>query len=129
MEPLSSASAKKARRGKKCVAFGCVLIHSTIVRTQLLHHIFKSNSLPSEVDCRCNLIKRQSNNDGLHVSMNTVLCHHHFTETSIKKSFLRWNFLVPGFAPSQNLPDKTITATQERKLSVKRKIIVKSRHK
>ena len=114
MEPLSSTSAKKARRGEKCVAFGCVLIHSTIVRIQLLHHILKSNSLPSEVDCRCNLIKRQSNKDGLHVSMNTVLCHHHFMETSIKKSFLRWNFLVPGFAPSQNLPDKTITATQER---------------
>ena len=61
--------------------------------------------------------------------MDIVLCHHHFMETNIKKSFLRWNFLIPGFAPSQNLPNKTITAKQERKLSVKRKIIVKSRHK
>ena len=38
---------------------------------------------------------------------------------------MRWK-LVPGSVPSQNLPDKTTTPKQERKLPVKRQIIVKS---
>ena len=56
---------------------------------------------------------------------NTVLCHHHFTEKDIKKSFLRWN-LLPGSFPSQNLPCKTTTPKQERKLPVRQEIAVKS---
>ena len=39
-QPLSSFSAKKARRGKQCAAFGCVLIRSLIVKAQLLGYIF-----------------------------------------------------------------------------------------
>ena len=38
---------------------------------------------------------------------------------------MRWK-LVPGSVPSQNLPDKTTTPKQERKLPAKRQIIVKS---
>ena len=62
------------------------------------------------------------------VSLNTVLCHHHFMETDIKKPFLRWK-LLPGSAFSQNLPGKTTAPKQERKLLVKRQITVKSTHK
>ena len=47
------------------------------------------------------------------VSFNTVLCHHHFMETDIKKPFLRWK-LLPGSVFSQNLPGKT-TCTKARK--------------
>ena len=124
---LSSFSAKKARRGKQCAAFGCVLIRSLIVKAQLLGYIFfKFTLLPSEIECRCNLIKRQSNKDGLYVSSNTILCNPHILEANMNKSHL--NFLIPGFALSQNLPDKTITAEQE-KSTAKRQITVKSRHK
>ena len=37
---LSSASAKKTRRGKECGYFSCVLIRSKIVKAQLLGYIF-----------------------------------------------------------------------------------------
>ena len=37
---LSSASAKKTRRGKERGAFSCVLTRSTIVKAQLLGYIF-----------------------------------------------------------------------------------------
>ena len=43
----------------------------------------------------------------------------------IKKPFLRWK-LLPGSVLLQNLPGKTTTPTQERKLPVKQQIIVKS---
>ena len=49
-------------------------------------------------------------------------------EKDIKKLFLRWK-LPPGFVPSQNLPDKTTRPKQEKKLPVKRQIIVKSKPK
>ena len=71
----------------------------------------------SEIKCWCNKF-------GFHVSSNTVLCYHHFMETDIKKSFLRWNFL-PGFVPSQNLPNKTFVTKQERKRPVKWQSTVK----
>ena len=46
-------------------------------------------------------------------------------EKDIKKPFLRWK-LLPGSVLLQNLPGKTTTPTQERKLPVKQQIIVKS---
>ena len=46
-------------------------------------------------------------------------------EKDIKNPFLRWK-LLPGSVLLQNLPGKTTTPTQERKLPVKQQIIVKS---
>ena len=43
----------------------------------------------------------------------------------IKKLFLRWK-LLPGSFPSQDLPGKSTTSKQERKLPVKQQITVKS---
>ena len=96
------------------------------MKAQLLAYIFlKFSSFPSEINRWCNLIKRQNNKDGFHVSSNTALCHHHFTEKDIKKSFLRGK-LPPGSFSSQNLPGKTTTPKQERKLPVRQQITVKS---
>ena len=50
-------------------------------------YIFKFSSLPSEIYCWNTLIKR-----------NTVLCHHHFMETVIRKSFLRLKLLPGSFS-------------------------------
>ena len=99
-----------------------VLTHSATVKAHLLAYIFLS--FP-HCNRWCNLIKSQNNKDEFSVSSNTVLCHHHFTEKDIKKSFLIWKFL-PGSFPSQNLPDKTTTPKQERKLPVRQQITVKS---
>lgn len=48
-----------------------------------------------------------------------------FYEKDIKKSILWWK-LRTGSVPSQNLPGKTTTPKQEKKLPVKRQITVKS---
>ena len=125
MQPLSTASAKKTRRGKECVAFGCSNTFYDSEGTATDIHFFKFPSLPSEINRWCNLMKRQNNKDGFSVSSNTVLCHHHFTEKDIKKSFSRWK-LLPGSFPSLNLPGKTIKPKQERKLPVREQITVKS---
>ena len=58
-------------------------------------HFLKFSSLPSEINRWCYLIKRQSSKDGFSVFSNTALCHHHFKEKGIKKSFSRWK-LLPG---------------------------------
>ena len=70
-------------------------------------YIFKFSSLPSEIYCWNTLIKR-----------NTVLCHHHFMETVIKKSFLRLK-LLPGSFSSQTLPGKITTPKQKELIAVK----------
>ena len=89
-------------------------------------HFLKFTLLPSEIDCRGNLIKRQSNKNVVYVSSNIILCNPHILETDMKKSYLY--FVIPGFAPAQNLRDKAITVERE-KSTVKRQITVKSRHK
>ena len=124
-QPLSSASTKKTRRGKECAAFGCSNTFYDSEGTATAIHFFKFPSLPSEINRWCDLIKRQNNKDGFKDSSNTVVCHHHFTEKDIKKSFLRWK-LLPGSFPSQNLPGKTTTPRQERKLPVRQQITVQS---
>ena len=78
-QPLSSASAKKTRRGKECAAFGCSNTFYDSEGTATGTHFLKFPSLPSEINRWCNLIKRQNNKDGFRVSSNTVLYHHHFT--------------------------------------------------
>ena len=49
-------------------------------------------------------------------------------EKDIKKSFLKWK-LLPGSVPSQNIPGKTTTPKQRRKLPLKQQITVKSTSK
>ena len=71
------------------------------------------------------MIKKQNNKDWFNVSSKTGLCDHHFTEKYIKKSFTRWKLLPCSFS-SQNLPGKTITPKQERNISVRQQITVKS---
>ena len=122
-QPLSSASPKKTRGGKECAAFGCSDTFYDSEGTATGIHFFEFPSLPSEINRLCNLIKKQNKKEGFRVSSNTVLCHHHFTEKEIKKSFLRWKFLPSSF-PSQNLPGKTTTPKQERKLPVRQGITV-----
>ena len=124
-QPLSSALTKKTSRSKECAAFGCSNTFYDSEGTATSKHFFKFSSLHSEINRWCNLIKRQNNKDGFNVSSNTVLCHHHFTEKDIKESFLRWK-LLPGSFPSQNVPGKTTTPKQERKLPVRQQITVKS---
>ena len=122
-QPLSSASAKKTKRDKECKGCSNILYDSEGTATGI--YFFKFPSLPSEINRWCNLIKRQNNKDGFSVSSNTVLCHHHFTEKDIKKSFLRWK-LLPGSFPSQNVSGKSTTPKQEQKLPVRQQITVKS---
>ena len=88
-QPLSSTPAKKTRRGKECAAFGCSNSFYNSEGTATGIHFFKFPSLPSDINCWCNLIKRQNNKDGFNVSLNTVLCHRHVKEKVIKMSFLR----------------------------------------
>ena len=125
---LSSASGKKSRRGKECAAFGWFNTFYDRKGTATGINFFKFPSLPSVINRWCNLIKTQNNKDGFSVSSNIVLCHHYFTEKDIKKSFLRWK-LLPASFPSQNLPGKTTTPKQERKLLVRQQITVKSTSK
>ena len=66
----------------------------------------------------------QSKNDVFHVSSNTVLCYNHCMEKDTEKLSLRW-MLLPGFVSLLNVPCKTTTPKQERKLPVKRQITVK----
>lgn len=66
----------------------------------------------------------QSKKDGFHVSSNNVLCYNHFMEKDIEKLSLRW-MLLPGFVSLLNVPGKTTTPKQERKLPIKRQITVK----
>ena len=122
---LSSASAKKTRRGKESAAFGCPNTFYDSEGTATGIHFFRFPSLSSEINRWCNLIKKQNNKDWFNVSSKTGLCDHHFTEKYIKKSFSRWKLLPCSFS-SQNLPGKTITPKQERNLSVRQQITVKS---
>ena len=111
-------SKEKTRRGKECAAFGCSNTFNDSEDTSTGIHFFKFPLLPSDINRWSNLIKSQNNKDGFNVFSNTVLCHHHFTEKGIKKYFRRWKLLL-GSVPSQNLPDKTTTLKQERKLPVR----------
>ena len=52
------------------------------------------------------------------------LCHYYFMKADIKKLYLRWKWLA-GSVPSQNVPCKTTTLKQERKVPVKQQITVK----
>ena len=64
-QPLSSASAKKTRRGKECAAFGCSNTFYDSEGTATGINIFKFPSLPSEINRWCNLIKRKVTRMGL----------------------------------------------------------------
>ena len=82
-------SQKKTRRDKECAVFGCSNTFHNSEGTATGLFFARFLSLPSEVSCLCNLIKRQNAKDGLYVSLSTVLCHHHFMATNIKKSSLQ----------------------------------------
>ena len=62
--PLSSASAKKTRRDKKCTIFESSNTFYDSEGTASGIHFFKFPTLPSEISRWCNLIKRQDNKDG-----------------------------------------------------------------
>ena len=99
-QSLSSAAAKKTKRGKECAAFGFSNTFYDNEDTTNGIHLFKFPSLPSGINRWCNLIKRQNNKDGFGVSSNNVLCPHHFMEKDIKKSFLRcWMEFATRFFP------------------------------
>ena len=115
-QPRSFASAKKTRRGKECAALGCsnTFYNSEGTATGILFSRFPP--LPSEINhcCTRTLIIRHNNKVGFYISRSTVLFHHHFMGTDIKKSSLSWK-LLPVFVLSQNLTDKTFTPKKERK--------------
>ena len=85
-QPLSSASAKKTRRGKEYAASGCSneFCNSEVTATGI--HFFKFPSLPSDINHWCNQVKRQNYKDGFNVFSNVVLCHHHFMETDLMET-------------------------------------------
>ena len=56
-QPLSSASAKKIRRGKECAAFGCSNTFCDSEGTTTAIYFSKLPSLPSEINRWCNMIK------------------------------------------------------------------------
>ena len=85
MQPLSSASAKKTRKGKECAVFGCSNTFYDSEGTATGMHFLKFPSLPTKINRWCNLIKRQNNKDGFNVSSNAILCHRHFMKKDIKK--------------------------------------------
>ena len=93
-----------------------VLIHSTIVKAQLLAYFFLNFPHWPQINgwCTRTLTIRYNNKDRFYISWSTVLFHHHFMGTDIKKSCLRWK-LLPVFVPSQNLLGKTLTPKIERK--------------
>ena len=121
-----SLSNKKKRRGKECAAIGCenTFYDNEGVATGI--HFFKFPTVSSEVNHWCNLIKRRNNKDGFHVSSNTVLCHHHFKDSDIKKNALRWQ-LLPNAIPSQKLPISIASQKKERKPPTKREFYVKKK--
>ena len=94
------------QRGNECTAYGCSNAFYNSEDTATATHFVKFPSLPSQSNCWCDLITRQNSKDGI-VSSKTVLCHHNFIKTDIKKSFLRWKLLT-GSVPSENLPCKTL---------------------
>ena len=120
-QPLSSASAKKTKRDKECKGCSNILYDSEGTATGI--YFFKFPSLPSEINRWCNLIKRQNNKDVFNVSSYTVLCHLHFMEKDIKKSFLRWKLLRGSFTKLTRLNHYTKT---RKETTLRQQITVKS---
>ena len=85
--PLSSASAKKTRRDKKCTIFESSNTFYDSEGTASGIHFFKFPSLPSEISRWCNLIKRQDNKDVFWVSRILF-----YVTTILRKKILKSNF-------------------------------------